>query len=183
MTATDKDLLSEVERSLREKFDKGASRVSKVPSIAEGPQETRVDQLVLPDEKRGKMPFTKNQYLVKENPQRVAWERELRKFLIQLTPRHDHRIAAVHVYEWATGLQIKDLMAEERAGNLDRAAWRGDLRKLNALLFEYFGKPKMTWIMGRKIPKAYTVPKGWYVTRHRPKTLTLYAEWVERPKF
>lgn len=130
------------------------------------------------------MPFTKDDYLVRENPQKVQWERELRKFLRQLSPRHEHRIAAVHVYEWATGLSMAEVVKEEeanrKAGITPRqgaTSWRGDLRKLNDLLKEYFGKSYMTYIMGRKVPRAYRVPKGWYVYRHRPKTLTLYAEW------
>lgn len=135
------------------------------------------------------MPFTKEKYLVKENPQRVQWERELRKFLRKLSPEHEHRIAAVHVYEWATGLRMTDVVAEEKrdreAGITPRqgvTTWRGDLRKLNDLLREYFGKPYMTYIMGRKIPKAYRVPKGWYVYRHRPKTMELYAEYADGVK-
>lgn len=128
------------------------------------------------------MPFTKDDFVKRENPQRVQWERELRKFLRNLSPLHEHRIAAVHVYEWATGLSIADLMAEEKQVGPGRTTWRADIRKLNALLREYFGKPYMTWIAGRKIPKAYRVPKGWYVYRHRPKTLTLYAEWADGVK-
>jgi hypothetical protein len=37
----------------------------------------------------------------------------------------------------------------------------------------------MTYIAGRKVPKAYTVRPGYYIKRHRPMTLTLYAEFVE----
>ena len=177
------DLLSDPERKLKERFEKGEKTVTRVPSTAREPLDTRIDSLVLPDEERGKMPFTKEQYIKRENPQRVQWERELRKFLRNLSPEHEHRIAAVHVYEWATGLSIADLMAEEREpGQGARAPWRGDLRKLNALLREYFGKPYMTYIMGRKIPKAYRVPKGWRVYYHRPKTLTLYAQWADGVK-
>ena len=118
------------------------------------------------------MPFTKDKYLVKENPHQVQWEREVRKFLRQLSPQHGHRVAAVMIYEWATGIRVAELMA---AGGSAQA----DLRKLNQVLRFYFGKPYMTYIMGRKIPKAYRVPPGWYVRRHRPLTLTLYAEYQE----
>lgn len=180
---TDDSLLSEVEKAVRERFERGGGpQTARVPSTAREARETRVDQLVLPLEERGKMPFTKEKYLVKENPQRVRWERELRLFLRHLSPEHEHRIAAVHIYEWATGTKIADLMALEAKGQKGKASWRGDLRKLNTLLREYFGDPYMTWIMGRKVPKAYRVPKGWYVYRHRPKTLTLYAEWVDGVK-
>jgi hypothetical protein len=129
------------------------------------------------------MPFTKDDYLIREDPNLVAWERELRKFLRNLSPLHEHRITASLVYEWATNLNIKDLHAEEeeqRAAGVDlrgKSTWRSDLRKLNKLLREYFGKPKMTHIMGQKVPRAYTVRKGYYIYRHRPKTLVLYSEW------
>jgi hypothetical protein len=171
-------LLSEVEKLLKEQFEKRENEPVRVASTAREHRPTRVDALVLPDNERPKMPFTKEAYLVKENPQRVQWERELRKFLRKLSPDHEHRIAAVHIYEWATGVRIADLMELEKQGHKGKASFRGDLRKLNQLLREYFGQPYMTWIMGRKIPKAYRVPKGWYVYRHRPKTLTLYAEWA-----
>lgn len=180
MTTT--DALTEAERKLKERFEKGEKTVTRVPSTARAPRATRVDQLLLPDEERGRMPFTKEAYLKRENPQRVQWERELRKFLRHLSPEHEHRIAAVHVFEWATGLSIAALMEAEKAGDRSRATWRGDIRKLNALLREYFGKPYQTWIMGRKVPNAFRVPKGWYVYRHRPKTLTLYAEWADGEK-
>jgi hypothetical protein len=186
MADTDGGLVTEVEKELRERFEKGETTRARVPSTARQARETRVDQLVLPDEERGKMPFTKDDFLVKENPELVAWERELRKFLLQLSPQHEHRVAAVHVFEWATGLKVADLMAEEKeraiTGTRGRSSWRSDLRKLNDLLRQYFGKPYMTWIMGRKVPRAYRIPKGWYVYRHRPKTLTLYAEYADGVK-
>ena len=129
------------------------------------------------------MPFTKDQFLIRENPELVAWERELRKFLRNLSPEHGHRVSAAMVFEWATGTKIADLMAEEaerRAQGLPhiegRTSWRADTRKLNKLLREYFGKPYITYIMGRKVPKAYRVPKGTYIYKRRPRTLTLYAE-------
>lgn len=118
------------------------------------------------------MPFTKDKFLVKENPQLVQWEREVRKFLRKLSPDHGHRVAAVMVYEWATGIRIADLMAEGGSAG-------PDLRKINQALRFYFGKPYMTYIMNRKVPNAYRVPPGWYVRRHRPMTLTLYAEYCD----
>lgn len=179
---TETSPLSESERKIRARFEQGEKTVTRVPSTARAPQAERMDHLLLPDDQRPKMPFTKEAYLKRENPQRVQWERELRKFLRNLSPQHEHRIAAVHVYEWATGLSIAELMEAERAGDRSRSKWRGDIRKLNELLREYFGKPYMTYIMGRKVPNAFRVPKGWYVYRHRPKTLTLYAEWAEGNK-
>ena len=125
------------------------------------------------------MPLTKEQYLVRENPQLVLWERETRKFLRWLTPQHEHRVAAVHVYEWATGVKIVDLMALEKELGRDHghATWRADLRKINKVLEYYFGKPYMTWIAGRKIPRAYKVRKDYFIYRHRPMTLTLWVDW------
>ena len=127
------------------------------------------------------MPYTKDKYLVKENPHLVQWERETRKFLRRLSPEHGHRVAAVMIYEWATGITVADLLEAEQANpGLPKVPWRADLRKINQCLRFYFGKPYMTYIMGRKIPKAYRVPPGWYVKRHRPMTLTLYAEYMQK---
>ena len=165
---------------VRERFEVPEKQVRRVPSTARAPQATRLDQELLPDEERGKMPFTKESFLKKENPHRVAWERELRKFLRNLSPEHEHRIAAVHVYEWATGNRLADLTATE--SETGYTAWRSDIRHLNKLLREYFGKPYMTYIMGRKVPNAFRVPKGHYIYRKRPKTLTLYAEWADGVK-
>lgn len=118
------------------------------------------------------MPFTKDKYLVKDNPHLVQWERETRKFLRKLSPDHGHRVAAVMIYEWATGIRVADLMAEGGSA-------QADLRKINQVLRFYFGKPYMTYIMGRKIPNAYRVREGYRIRRHRPLTLTLYAEYCE----
>lgn len=125
------------------------------------------------------MPLTKEQYLVRENPQLVQWEREVRKFLRQLSPQHEHRVAAVMIYEWATGMSIVQHMELEKQGVRvqGETTWRADLRKLNKILEFYFGKPYMTWIAGRKIPKAYRVRKGYFIYRHRPMTLTLWVDW------
>lgn len=168
---SERSLLSDVEEVLKKKFDKESS--SRVPSSAHDARSSeRVDQLVLPDDERGRMPYTKDKYLVKENPHLVQWERETRKFLRQLTPRHSHRVAAVMVYEWATGIRVAELMAEGGSA-------AADLRKINQVLRFYFGKPYMTYIMGRKVPNAYRVKPGYYIRRHRPLTLTLYAEYAE----
>ena len=117
------------------------------------------------------MPFTQDKYLVKENPHKVAWEREVRKFLRKLSPNHGHRVAAVMIYEWATGIKVAELMAEGGSA-------AADLRKINEILRFYFDKPYSTYIMGRKVPNCYRVKPGWYVKRHRPMTLTLYSEYV-----
>lgn len=127
------------------------------------------------------MPFTKDKYLVREDPHLVEWEREVRKFQRKMSPDHGHRVSAVMVYEWATGLRIAELMKEERQnGNQGRrGTYRADLKKINRIMEWYWGKPYMTWIAGRKVPKAYLIKPGYYIRRHRPMTLTLYAEYVE----
>jgi len=125
------------------------------------------------------MPFTKEEFLVKENPHLVEWEREVRKFLRKLSPEHEHRVTAVMVFEWATGIEVKGLMESTEPLPVGKESWRSDLRKINKALAFYFGKPYTTWIMGRKVGKAYKVKKGYYITRHRPMTLTLYAEYTE----
>jgi hypothetical protein len=174
-------LLSEAEKRLKEKFSKEESANLRIPSTASAvrPSE-RIDQLVLPDNERGRMPYTKDKYLVKENPHLVQWEREVRKFLRNLSPAHGHRVAAVMVYEWATGIPIVDLMEDkEKKKYPQQQNWRTDLRKINKVLEYYFGKPYMTYIMGRKVPRAYRVKPGYYIRRHRPLTLTLLAEYYE----
>jgi hypothetical protein len=177
---SEKNLLSEVEEILKGRFDKDEASKRRVPSTARAAASSeRIDQLVLPDEMRAKMPFTKDKFLVRENPQLVQWEREARKFLRQLSPEHGHRVTAVMIYEWATGILITDLMEQEQAGQPGRPSWRSDLRKLNQVLRFYFGKPYMTYIMGRKVLNAYRVRPGYYIKRHRPMTLTLYAEYCE----
>ncbi len=166
-------ILTEVEALLKKRFLNEGPSASRLPSTAAASASSdRVDQLVVPDEMRGKMPLTKDKYLVKENPHLVSWEREVRKFLRNLSPRHGHRVAAVMIYEWATGTSIAEL---QQAGGSANA----ELRKINRVLRFYFDKPYMTYIAGRKVPNAFRVPEGWYVRRHRPMTLTLYAEYLE----
>ena len=177
----ERSYLSEIEEQLKKKFStEEANRTHRVPSTArDAASSERIDQLVLPDEMRARMPFTKDKYLVKENPQLVQWEREVRKFLRNLTPVHGHRVAAVMIYEWATGIRIAEAMELEKQGKPGQTSWRADLRKINQILRFYFGKPYMTYIMGRKVPRAYRVRPGYYIRRHRPMTLTLYAEYAE----
>lgn len=180
----DASLLSNAEQELKKRFSKQeADKTSQLPSDAEGVAgSSRLDQLVLPDEMRPKMPLTKSKYLVRENPHLVQWEREVRKFLRNLSPDHEHRVSASMIYEWATGLKIAEIMEEETAtthGGKSHTTWRGDLRKINKIMSHYFGKPYMTWIAGKKIPKAYKVRAGYYIRRHRPLTLTLWTEYNE----
>ena len=174
-------MLSAAEEELKKRFVKEEADKRRLPSTAaDAPPSERLDQLVLPDEMRAKMPVTKDKYLVKENPHLVAWEREVRKFLRRLSPDHGHRVSAAMIYEWATGMLITEIMAAspERLPP-GKQNWRSDLRKINKVLEWYFGKPYMTYICGRKVPKAYRVRPGYLIRRHRPMTLTLWAEYVE----
>lgn len=171
MEALEKQHLSEIEQVLKKKFTKKEADGQRVPSSAlAAASSPRVDQLVLPVEERAKMPLTKDKFMVKENPQLVQWERETRGFLRNLSPQHGHRVSAVMIYEWATGIRVAELMA---AGGSAAA----DLRKINKVLRHHFGKPYMTYIAGRKVPNCYRIPPGWYVKRHRPMTLTLAQEY------
>jgi hypothetical protein len=175
-----RSLLTATEEELKKRFQKEDMGKRPLPSVAtNAPAAARLDQLVLPDNMRAKMPLTKDKYLVKENPHLVAWEREVRKFLRRLSPDHGHRVAAVMVYEWATGVLIKDLMRDTSPLPAGRQNWRTDLRKIDKILEWYFGKPYMTWICGRKVPRTYRVRPGYYIRRHRPMTLTLWAEYTE----
>lgn len=164
--------ITEVEEFLQGKFNKDTFKG--VPSVAEpAAGSTRLDLLTLPDSERGNMPLTKDKYAVRENPHLVQWERETRKFLRKLSPNHGHRVSAPMIYEWATGIAIKDLLeAGETASP--------DLRKINQCLRHYFGKPYQTYIAGRKVARAYKVKPGYLIKRHRPMTLTLYLEYTEK---
>lgn len=164
-------LLSEVERVLQGKFNKDDPYL--LPSDAKAAAgSNRLDQIALPDKERGRMPLTKDRYLIKDNANLVAWEREVRKFLRELNLSTGHRISSVMVFEWVTGIKVADLVAEGKPPN-------ADLRHINKVLRHHFGKPYMTYIAGRKVPKAYRVPQGWRIVRHRPLTLTLWAEYTE----
>lgn len=183
MIESEKTLLSAAEEELKKRFNKEEADKRRLPSTAAASLPSpRIDQLVLPDEMRAKMPFTKDKFLIRENPHLVQWEREVRKFERKLSPEHGHRLTAVMIYEWATGIRIVDIMkaeSERVEPGHPHTTWRGDLRKINKVCEFYFGKPYMTWIMGRKVQKAYRVRPGYYIKYHRPMTLTLYAEYAE----
>jgi hypothetical protein len=173
-TKTEREKQAEIEAFLRGRFDKTAQPRPSGDSVA-APRGVRsaLDQLILKDEERAKLPETKDKFLVRENPHLVEWERETRKFLRKLSPHHGHRVSAAMVYEWATGINVAELYASGGTAG-------AHLRNINKVLSHYFGKPYMTYILGRKVPKAYRVPPGWYVKRHRPMTLTLFHEWSSK---
>ena len=167
---TEETELPTIEQMLKARFDPKQRQVLQ-STAQQASSSDRVESLVLPDNQRGRMPFTQDKYVVKENDALVMWERETRKFLRQLSPRHSHRVSAIMVYEWATGIKVTDLVA---AGGST-----ADLKKINKILRYYFGKPYMTYICGRKVPNAFRVKAGYYIRHHRPMTLTLYAEYCE----
>lgn len=138
-------------------------------STAEPRTSKRVEELLLPDANRNRMPLTQDKYLVRENDALVAWEREVRKFLRNLSPDHGHVVSAVMIYEWATGRDVRQMV---EAGEST-----ADFRYINKLLRYYFERSYRTYILGRKVANAYRVPPGYYITRHRPQTLTLWAEY------
>ena len=161
-----------IDPQVREKFSNVKVSDPRIPSDAQAPATSeRVDQLVLPAAERGKMPFTKEKFIIKENAALVAWERVTREFLRQLSVRHAHRVSAVMVFEWATGRTVKEHLASGGSTT--------DLKNINKVLRFYFGDPYMTYICGRKVPRAFKVKPGYYIKRHRPMTLTLYAEYAE----
>ena len=164
--------LTEAEIKAGEQEDKGSRRL---PSDAEpAPESDRLNELFAPIEERPRMPLTKDRYVVRDNPHKVAWERQVRMFLrlLPLDAERGHRVSATMIYEWATNRLVKDVIA---AGGSPSP----DLRKINEILRFYFGKSYTTWILGRKVPNAYRVPPGWRVKRHRPMTLTLWNEYTE----
>ncbi len=172
MTTSPEDTMADMEQELQRRF--GGGNPERLPSSAAAPERSaRLDRLVVPDEERAPMPLTKGKYLVRENPDKVAWEREVRKFLRNLNLKHEHRVSAVMIYEWATNVNVAQLVASGGSAS-------SDLRKINEILRYYFGKPYRTYICGRKVPNAYKVPSEWRVKRHKPMTLTLYAEWLNK---
>ena len=80
---------------------------------------------------------------------------------------------------WATGIRIVDVMNTQEDARGPHGTWRSDLRKINKIMAYYFGKPYMTYICGKKVAKAYRIKPGYYIRRHRPMTLTLWAEYSE----
>lgn len=175
-------LLTATEVELKKRFDKKEADKRRLPSnAADSAPSPRLDQLFLPDDMRPKMPLTKSKYIVRENAHLVAWEREVRKFLRKLTPEQEHRVSAVMIYEWATGIRIVDIANDPARMNPNHphVTWRSDLRKINTIMRFYFGKSYMTHICGKKVYNCYTVRVGYYIKYHRPMTLTLWAEWTE----
>jgi hypothetical protein len=185
-----RNTVSEIEREMQARFDPDAAK--RFTSTArEAAKSEYVGELVVPEEQRGLMPYTKEEFVISENPQRVAWEREVRKFLKRLTNHTSHRITAAMIYEWATNIKIADLLEADKRAELLTDEPEGvtaqtnagrlnvHLRHINWVLREYFGKPYKTKIMGREVGRAYTVRQEFRVKLKKPANLTLWPEWNE----
>lgn len=182
--------VSDLERELQAQFDPAKSQ--RFTSTArEAAKSEYVGELVLPEGSRGLLPYTKSEFIIAENPLRVEWEKEVRKFLQKLTTHTSHRVTAPMIYEWATGIKIVDLLAADEEGEVlteEAAGLRSKtnagrlnvhLRHINWVLREYFGKPYKTKIMGREVGKAYTVRQEFRVKLKKPANMTLWPEWSE----
>ena len=173
---------SEIEKELQARFnpDEGFRFASNAQAAASSEY---VEELALPDESRGRVPYTQDKFVINENPALVQWEREIRKFLARLNSDFGHRVTAPMIYEWTTGIRISDL---QKAEGVDTSNWRGGaasgsanahLRHINKILKEYFGKPYKTTIMGRPVGRAYKVRPSFKVRKKRPACLTLWPDW------
>ena len=175
---------SDLERELQAQFNP-ENTVRFASNAKDAAESEYVKDLVLPDESRGRLPFTRDKFVVSENPARVEWERQVRKFLSRLNGDFGHRVTAVMVFEWATGISIKELVKREGVENHQSPIVRTygsanmHLRHINWVLTEYFGKPYKTTIMGRSVGKAYTVRPSFAVRRKKPACLTLWPEYDE----
>ena len=190
MTADPRTPVSDLEKSLQAQFDpRSMQRFSS--TAKEAAKSEYIQELALPMEERGLMPYTKSELMIAENPQRVEWEREVRKFLSKLTTHTSHRVTAAMIYEWVTGIKIVDLLAADKEGELLTDEPEGlkantnagylnvHLRHINWVLKEYFGKSYKTKMMGREVGKAYTVRQEFRVKLKKPANMTLWPEWAE----
>lgn len=185
MAKYDKEM-SDLEKQLQARFNKDATQrfSSTAAKISESEY---VKELVLDEEDRGPIPFTKEELMISENPLRVEWEREVRKFLKLLSSKSSHRITAPMIYEWATGIKIADLQAADQEAKeqgieqekTNMGQLNVHLRHLNWILRAYFGKPYKTKILGRDVGRAYIVRVEFKVGRKKPACMTLWPEWEE----
>ena len=183
--------VSDLERTLQAQFDK--ANLERFSSTAgKGAESTYVQNLVVPEDERGPMPFTKEELMVNENPMRIEWERQVRKFVKRLPQHTSHRITAVMIYEWATNIKVKDLEAADQAARVSATKKGGvrnvrtnmgnlnvHLRHINWVLQQYFGKPYKTKIAGREVGRAYTVRAEFRVEKKKPACIALLPEWQE----
>ena len=182
-TAVAEKQLSDVEKALQSRFN--PTKLNKFTSTTEELKgSSYIQDLALPPGSRGRMPLTQEKYVLHENPARVEWERYLRQFLKKLNTRDSsHRVTAPMVFEWVTGISIKELAEAEGVADADPRGGASNgsanmhLRILNGLLSEYFGKPYKTKIAGRQVGKAYRVNQHFRIADKKPICLTLWPEW------
>jgi hypothetical protein len=176
--------LNAIERQLQEQFRPESTR-RRFTSTVEDTIETSeyIKNLALPIGSRGKMPLTQDKYVINENPARIEWERQVRMFLARLDKSMSHRVTAPMIYEWTTGISIAELAelegvadADGRGGGKTGSA-NMHLRHINAILFDYFGKPYKTKIAGRQVGKAYKVRQYFRVADKKPMQLALWPEF------
>lgn len=163
MASSDNMLKRNLQEERDRRFPSNATPVHKTPQS--------LQDLFIPVEERGKTPITQDKYRVKEKPILVEWERQVRLFLRQLSPSHGHVVSAMMILEWVTGKSYNELLEEKKRPN-------AHLRHINDLLRYYFGDCFNTHIAGRKVKKAYRVKPGYYIKRHRPRSITLYVEYT-----
>lgn len=126
---------------------------------------------VLPESQRD-MPLLRDKILISEDEDLIAWERLTRAFLFKLATGRPHRISAVIVWEWATGMSVKEEWEKKNS-----VVYSSDLRYINRVLTAYFGESRPSFIAGRKFNKVYDINKYFYLDRKSPFTMTLYLEW------
>jgi hypothetical protein len=171
--------LAELEAALQSEF--GFTSTAGAAKVAEN-----VKEIIIPRSQRGRMPLSRSDYSVDENPALVEWEREVRWYIRNLRPStryKGHKINAVMIFETVTGKTIKQIQEEER---VDTSQYRGGqangsanmhLRLINRILKDYFGDPRKTTILGRPVGKAYDVMKGFRVERRKPMCIQLWPEF------
>ena len=182
---TQRRQLSDAEKELQARFDpRGLIRFTS--TAKEVATSEYIGDLVLPENSRGRLPYSREDFVVSENPARVEWEREVRKFLARLNSDFGHKVSAPMIYEWATGISVADLLeiekrekaqAEENGTRAEPSRINMHLRHINWVLAEYFGTPRKTTIFGRPVGKAYTVRQYFRVKMKKPANLTLIPEW------
>ena len=77
----------------QELFSRPAGKPWLPSNAQEAERSAGAPESVLPLSERGRMPLTKDKYLVKEDPELIRWERIVREFLRNLSPLHRHRIS------------------------------------------------------------------------------------------
>lgn len=135
---------------------------------AAGEARSSLADRLLPPEERATRAFSKDQVIIDEDEDLREWERVLRAYLHRLPRGRKHRTTAILVWEWATGLETTDV---------ERGVLIADTRRLNKLLSAYFGKPRQTYIDGRKFTRVYDIGRNFVVDRKAPYCLELYLAW------